>query len=338
MSSIQSNIFELTGPKELHLRSEILDFKSVTEHEIIAQTVYSAISPGTEISAFAGATPLRPGKIYPRLLGYCNVATVIHIGSKVSKFNIDDNILSFQSHRSAFKMHEDDFAILLEKGTDLKHAVTAYLFHLGYHGLLTAEARAGHNIGIIGIGTLGYAASIMSNLIGANTFAFTNQPVAIRRLEKQKIFSFKKSSEVSSEINNLTLQTGLDIVLNTSNKWEDWKLALELVNKGGTIVNIGFPGRDEPLPTFNPLDPQYVYMKNVAIKSLSHITDHLSNYYDARFNIKLNLLYILRLIKEKRLNPDDLISAEIKYPELGKLYEQYLNRKQSLLSSIIEWS
>ncbi|MDD5571826.1 MAG: zinc-binding dehydrogenase [Bacteroidales bacterium] len=333
-----SKIFELDGPKNLYLRNEEINPDQIEDDEIIAETIYSAISPGTEVAAYRGANPLREGQIYPRVLGYCNVAKIIKTGKNISQFSCGDHIFTHQSHRTLFKIKPNkELIIKLNDDINLKHAAISYLYHLGYHSLISADAKSAHNLGVVGVGTLGYSTCIMSHLLGAKTFAFSNQTDIRKRLKEKGVFCFEKSNSSTSEINNITHGAGLDIIINTSNNWDDWMLALNLVNKGGTIINLGFPGRDEPIPPFNPLDPKFVYAKNIIIKPLCCLGEFDNPYYFSRFSVKMNLLYILDLIKEGKLNPEELISQEINYKELKAQYEKYLIKNRTLFSTIINW-
>jgi threonine dehydrogenase-like Zn-dependent dehydrogenase len=130
----------------------------------------------------------------------------------------------------------------------------------------------------------------------------------------------------------------LDIIINTSNNWSDWKLALQLVRKGGVIVNLGFPGRGEPQPDFNPLDPQYVYFKSIQIKPLQYIDETNVAPEVFRFNMKRNLEYIVQNLMEGKLTTDMLISEYIPYTMLQEQYEKYLNRENQLFTSVLNWT
>lgn len=338
VSSFKAHIYTLSGPRSLYFKEEEIDSTNIKAHEFICETLYSAISPGTETGAYTGLSPLRPGNFYPRVVGYCNVAKVIFTGAEITKITEGDVILTFQSHRSLFKCAEDDFFIKIdETKIPAKTAVTAYLYHLGYHSLITGGAKQGHNVGIIGAGVLGYTSSIMSHIAGCKTFVFTNQEEAKVKLEKKNIHCFSKQASNFENVNQLTHGTGLDIVINTSNSWQDWLFALKIVNKGGTIVNLGFPGRGEPNPEFNPLDPQYVYSKNLTIKALCPITDSDIPPYDLRFNIKRNLLYIIDLIGSEIIKPQEIMTGQIHFQMLGEQYERYCNKESYMLTTIVEW-
>lgn len=71
--------------------------RALQSDQVFARTLYSAISPGTEIAAFLGCPPLRPGKLCPRVVGYCNVAEVLAIGAGVTLCRTGDTILKVSS-------------------------------------------------------------------------------------------------------------------------------------------------------------------------------------------------------------------------------------------------
>ena len=338
MNFIKAKVYKLLAPKQLSLVEEQIDIDNLESNHFIAETIFSAISPGTETAAFNGIMPLRPGNMYPRVIGYCNIAKVLIIGENIKDLNIGDFVLTFQSHRSHFLQNISEFYLKVDQ-ENAKDYVIAYLFHLGYHSLLTAEAKPGHNIGIIGAGVLGIATSIMSQISGARTFVFSNQIQTSQYFENSNmhIKSFAKIEDSIVSIQNETENVGLDIIVNTSNSWNDWSLALKATNKNGVIVNLGFPGRGEPLPLFNPLDPQYVYTKNLTIKALSPLYESEISASHIRFNVKRNLEYIFSLLKTGRIFFNQLVTSEIHYLNLKEQYVQYTSQSNHLLSTLIHW-
>ncbi|MCE7995970.1 MAG: hypothetical protein HEP71_28580 [Roseivirga sp.] len=336
MTQIVSKVYHLLGPKDLVMKSETLDTDQLREHEVIGETHYSAISPGTEYAAYIGMPPLRPGKVYPRLMGYCHVSQITHTGSQVTNLSPGDMVLTFQSHRTHVKFQDSDFFIKLP-GEHAAKLTPAYLYHLGYHALITGEARQGHNIGVIGGGTLGYTSARMSEISGAKTFLFSNIEGLKEKLRMPGCEVLKKSSEALNGVADKTHGVGLDIVINTSNLWSDWLFALQLANRGGTIVNMGFPGRGQENPDFNPLDPRYVYDKQLNIKALNNINETGLEPYEQRFNVRRNLEHIIDMILKGKLNSDNIITDTIHYTELDAQYLKYASRNHYLLSTLIQW-
>lgn len=338
MTFIKSKVFRLLAPQQLVISEEELDIDNLPENHFYAETEFSAISPGTEAAAFEGKEPLRPGKIYPRLVGYCNVAKVAKVGYKVCDLSVGDYVLTFQSHRSSFIQDCSGFYLKIDKDI-AKDATVSYLFHLGYHSILTAKAMQGHYLAVLGAGVLGVSTAIMSQIAGIKTVVFTNQQSARLFFDENQpnIKSFCKEESSFESIKSLTSGSGLDFIINTSNSWNDWRFALKAISPNGIIVNLGFPGRGEPLPNFNPLDPQYVYTKNLTIKALCPLFESDIEPSHVRFNLKRNLLNILDLLKNEKIFSSQLVSDEISYLNLKEQYIKYISKKHFMLSTIISW-
>ena len=97
----QAFVYKLTNQAVLEAQPDLDSIMSPGTDEILVETLVTAISPGTELAAWSGATPLRPvARIYPRLMGYCNVGRVIHLGSNVNGFALNDLVLTHSAHRS----------------------------------------------------------------------------------------------------------------------------------------------------------------------------------------------------------------------------------------------
>ena len=170
-----SKIYELQNSRSLALIEE--EITEPNDSELVAETVYSAISPGTELAAWKGMPPLRPSRIYPRLVGYCNVARVTKVGTQIDRIEIGDWIITHQSHRNCFKVDQRDVLVSFKDLTDEEARIisTTYLYHLGYSALLKGEYFPGHKVGVVGLGTLGYTTASLVSAFGGAPVVFTNQ-------------------------------------------------------------------------------------------------------------------------------------------------------------------
>ncbi|MCG2616068.1 zinc-binding dehydrogenase [Terrimonas sp. NA20] len=334
---IKADVYTLKAPFELIMEEQIIDPSQLGPTELIAKTVYSVVSPGTEVAAYSGASPLRPMKVYPRVVGYCNIARVEFTGTGVSSVSSGDYILTFQSHRTYFKINESECILKFDQGSPLKKLTATYLYHLGYAALLSGEAKPGYTVGIIGAGTLGYTSYELSAACGFNTVIFSAQKELVSTFKNNGIKGCLKDNEaVSSSLKNLNTD-GFDIVINTSNSWHDWLLALQIVRKSGSVINLGFPGRDQPIPDFNPLDSRYLYDKQITIKSTGHMPDLDISASDLRFTVKRNMQYLAGLITENRLDPSFIISSVSPFSELDAEYKKMLKRDGIFFTSLLEW-
>jgi D-arabinose 1-dehydrogenase-like Zn-dependent alcohol dehydrogenase len=216
MALVAAEVYELSGPGRLELKKETLNTQDMACDEIIAKTIVTVVSPGTEVAAFSGAAPLRPMKAYPRLIGYCNVAEVTHVGSSVTSVKPGDRVSTHQSHRSAFRCKVDEINAILEGDDDPVRHASLYLWHLGYYPLLRAGIQAGHNVGVVGLGTLGLCAVSMARLAGCNVYAVSDQVGSLRTaldFGASKSYSKSEAGRNTTVFTDFTDDVGLDCVV-----------------------------------------------------------------------------------------------------------------------------
>lgn len=336
---INSQIIELDRPRNIVVRNNVLDLFQMKDNEVAARTLYSAISPGTEVAAYIGDPPLRPMKIYPRVVGYCNVAEVIATGANVTQYKQGDKILTFQSHRTAFICEQESIVSLIPEGADLIEASTTYLFHLGYNALLKGDFRPGMSVAVVGLGTLGLTTLALASSFGGEVYVFSNQAIKIDmafEFGADKVFR-KSESDLKNTVRDLT-GGGIDLVISTSSSWEDWRLAVSIARKEGTICVLGFPGRTQPIPDFNPFDSQYFYDSQLRIISCGYTPQLDAPPCDIRFNMKRNCKFLLNRVINKKLPAAKLISSKVSWKEIQSVYEAMAAREPNLITSILEWA
>ena len=327
----------LKAPRDLHIKEETLDPTAVGDGEVLAETIISAISPGTELAAYTGAPPLRPGIVYPRLVGYCNVARVLACGKSVNSIAPGDRILTFSSHRSHFCIPASDVLAVLSAGVSSEDAACAYLFHLGYDAVLKSGVRPGSVVTVIGLGVLGLATVALAALAGARVFAISDHEAS-----RQKALAFG-ATECFSRAENQRLADRLgparaSVIITTSNTWADWRLALEGAGQRGTIAVLGFPGRQETAIPFNPLDSAHFYMRQLCIMAVGMSPELPDSRGFLPFNERANLQGLLGWIQTGRLRPAELISRSFPSTQLGEAYESLLRREGNPLTFLLDWS
>lgn len=335
---LDSKIVELLGPRAVHVRSEQLDLSDLKPNEIAARTVVSVVSPGTETAAFRGDPPLRPMKVYPRVVGYCNVAEVLACGRDVASVRLGDLVLTNQSHRSAFVCHRNKVLTKVSAAVAPSEAATTYLFQLGYNALVRGGVKAGQVVAIIGLGTLGLATAAVGNCLGARVIAFSNQCLDDDLLSAFGIERAFPKSDVAanSTADDPHTWPAIDVVVSTSNSWSDWQLALSLPRTDGVIAVLGFPGRGVLPPQFNPLSSQYFYDRQLSIVACG-VTPERDERNSLGFNLQNNCELLLGWIAEGRLPAGRLIAETVPWRDVGAIYERMASREPGLLTAALTW-
>lgn len=146
--------------------------------EVLTETVYTCISPGTELRTLSGGQPGAEKR--PFILGYANVGRVIAAGDGVdmplgtlvlSGTQRADAHLLWGGHvshavRSAAQM------LAVPAGVDPRDAALAKLASIAYHGLRLANARPDEKVAAVGLGPIGMISALLHHLAGADVTAF----------------------------------------------------------------------------------------------------------------------------------------------------------------------
>ena len=305
----------LTGPGALAFREEPL--AEPGPGEVLCRTLVSVISPGTELAAWLGLPPLRPGPVYPRLMGYCNVAEVVTAGPE-SGLAVGDRVLGFESHRSAF-VTKADAVWPLPDGDPTAFAAT-YLFHLGLDAVNRAEVRQDTAVAVVGLGPLGLGAVAMARLAGGIVTAVSDRPSA-------RSLAMRLGAAHAVGRNEVGDGTA-DVVVATTGGWGDWQLALRATAVRGRIAVLGFPGRGQPAPTENPLASRYFYDKQLRIEAVGMAGEQAQ---------RTGMERLIALIAEAKLDARALVSTVLPADDLAAAYAILAEQRGDAVTIALDW-
>lgn len=327
----------LTGVRELVFEDLEVDDENLGDTGLSASTACSAVSIGTEVAAYTGQPPLRPGPIYPRRVGYCNVATVGRVGRGVAGIEPGRRILTHQSHQSGFVCDQSEVLAVLDDTLDPEIAAHAYLAQLGLAALQKARFQTGETVAILGLGAIGLAAIGVVTALGGRALAFGNDATRLAKatqLGAQAGFD-SSDSALPKRVADATSGRGLDLIVTTANSWAAWKTVLVISRFQTRIAVLGFPGRSEGAPNFNPLESAHFYDKQLSIFATGQTEDAASAPVSPR--LRDNIQTILGLLANHRLDLAPLITDDVPWPELRSIYERAASHDKSLISAVLNW-
>jgi threonine dehydrogenase-like Zn-dependent dehydrogenase len=329
-----ADVIWLDSPGNIRIHREELG--DLGAHQILCKTIVTAISPGTEIAAFNGLPPLRAAACYPRLLGYCNVAEVIDVGSLARKHKIGDRVLSFTSHRSAFILDENEVLYRVAHNADPGDMATTYLFHLGYNAVLRSNIVQGSKVLVIGLGALGLTSLAMAVRSGALVYGVTNHSKPSEIARNYGALGTYTRYELEKLLLNEDCQN-FDVVISTTSCWQDWHLALKSLRQMGLIAVVGFPGRGELPPTQNPLMSEFFYMKQIRIEAVGYSPKLPDERGFCRFNERSNIEFIGDQIQLGKISPKQIISGHYDCHKIEEAYLELKHRKNSPITFLLKW-
>jgi len=332
----------LIGPRQLCFETLDLNSADVGLNQVLAVTQFTAVSIGTEKAAWLGLPGLRLGPIYPRLVGYCNAARVVAVGETVRNLAPGDRILTHQSHQSGFICDASNVLAKIPDGLSSKTACATYIGHIALSALQRGRLFAEESVAVQGLGPIGLAAIALAKDAGAYpVVAIGNDPG--RGALAASLGSDLQFDAAESDLDALVLKAtsgeGAHLVVTTVNAWSAWRMSLAMVRPFGRIAVLGFPGRGEPAPTFNPLESATFYMRQPSILSAGQAFG--SGPWgdgDAAANLRKNMSWLLGKIREGALPIDMLISHEFRWCDLAEVYERADDGDKTVVIAVLNWS
>jgi threonine dehydrogenase-like Zn-dependent dehydrogenase len=328
----------LLAPRELVFEDVTLQLPLSEPGSFLAETEVSAVSVGTELAAYVGERPLRPGPIYPRLVGYCNVARVLDVEGGAS-VRPGERVLTHRSHESAFVGKASEVLAVVPTAVSSDVASLTYLGYIGLGALRKASARAGENVAVLGLGVIGLATIAIARSMGARVIAIGNDQSRMREAIAQgaeACFAWD-DPELPTLLLNATEQRGIDVVLTTVNSWAAWRTTMGIPRIRGRIAVVGFPGRSEGAPTFNPLESSLFYDKQLSIFSSGSAFAGADGADAALAELRREMSWLVRLAATPAHPWQRLITHRFAWRDLGKVYELAAGHDRSLIGAVLDW-
>ena len=321
----------LYGAGDLRLEERPLPLTGLRDDQLYIETEVTALSTGTDLGNYEGRSAEVPGAPdYPRAVGYSNVGRIVADGRRV---------FSMKPHVSAFIAEPADLLVPVPDGVTSEQASLAYLTQLGLAALRQARYEAGENVAIVGLGVIGLATAGLARAMGAKVAAVANSGVRAEAALRVGAHVALSAEEVRGPeaLSPVFGATGADLVILTANTWKAYRLAVEVARFGGRVSVLGFPGRAQPPPDFNPLDPEWFYAKQLTLLGAGHSPRLECPPADLRFNLRRNLEYILDLMASGTLQLESLITHRLPAARMAEAYELAHRHAKELIAAVFDW-
>lgn len=216
--------------------------------EILAKTLASGISPGTERLIYQGLFPpdlamdenfpgLSEKFSYPVKYGYAAAGRVIEVGPDVDKTWLDRLVFSFQPHQTHFVSHLQEIHSL-PPGIKLEDAIFLPNMETALNLVMDGAPQIGENIAVFGQGIVGLLTTALLAQYPLNSL-ITLDPLANHRqvsLHLGATHSLDPDSPGVVETFNRLPKGGTDLSFELSGVPEALNQAIQVTGYAGRIV------------------------------------------------------------------------------------------------------
>lgn len=327
-----------TGPFQIEIRD--FELRDLKEGEVLIKTIYTGVSPGTELRVLSGK---QVGGEFPLIPGYESVGRVVKVGKGVE--GLREGMMVFSSGtrftgpynrvwggQVEYSIVREDEVVVVPEGLDPLYAVFTKTCAIALHGVKRAKVADNDKVVIVGQGLIGHLALQMSKLKGAYVIAI---------------------DMVEERLQNALL-AGADYTINPKRK-DVYKEVIEITN-GGVDVAIDVTGfastvndtanliRPRPYVTKSSKDPNPPVGRLLILGSYTdpicfnyHPTlfDHEIDVIVSRDCTYFDMLEAIDLIRNKKVNLNVINFEIFDFQSAEKGYKELMDRK--IIKAIFKW-
>ena len=242
-------------------------------------------------------------------------------------------VFANKPHQSAYIARWTELLVPVPEKVPSEQASLAYLAQLGLAALRQARYQPGEQVSVIGLGVIGLCTVAVARILGAQVTAVANSPLRAEAARRMGAHQALLAEEISTDAPGTT-----DLVVLTANSWPAYRLAVAMARTEGRVSILGFPGRGQPPPAFNPLDPSWFYGKQLSLIGAGYSPRLECEPRELRFNLRRNLLYLLERMADGALSLESIISHRRPAERMQEAYELARRHDKNLLAAIFLWS
>ncbi len=331
-------IFE--GAWQVAVREESLKVE-LGQREVLIETLYSVVSPGTELACLSGKESWFP---FPRTPGYAQVGRVAAIGSEVKEWKTGELAVNYGGHqryqvhnlenRGDFTLAVGDAAVAPELAAFTRMATIAFT------GVRVSSIELGDSVAVLGMGVVGNLAAQLAQLAGGFVVAMDAND---RRLEQARACGLAntlnpRAGDPAAELKRLSGGEGVRTVIDATGSPRAAVGALPWIAKDGELILLGSP-RGECQGDLTDL-LNYVHLAPrgcITLKGAHEWRYPLHRDPFVKHSLERNSQIVLRLLAEKRLDPRGLITHTVAPRQAPEVYAGLREKPEEYLGVVIDW-
>ncbi|MBP1992281.1 zinc-dependent alcohol dehydrogenase [Paenibacillus eucommiae] len=313
-----------------YAQAELLEVDPVGQpgpDEIVAETIYSLISPGTELSAgYLGEPP------FPKGTGYATVSKVLQAGEQVTHVKPGDQIFAMGNHRSR-QILKGAASFPLPAGLEPWKGTISRLMGVSMTTLITTYARPGDRVLVMGAGPVGYLAAHIFRNAGYEV------TVCDPDVERLKVVKASGNIEVYESVSNFDEKHRLEpfaLVLECSGHEAALLDGLRAVRRRGEVVMVGVPWKRRTDHTAHEITWE-VFHKYAVLRSgweweMPFFTDEHQHH-----SIFTNLQTAAKWLQQGKIPLEGLI-RQVSPRDAQDTYQALVNRSWQELFIVFDWT
>lgn len=310
--------------------------------QLLVRTIFSAISPGTELAIYTALDPNvfdpQAWCSYPYASGYTAVGEVVAAGPDTEPFAPGDIVYGFLGHRSFQLVSLDRFAYKPPAEFELSLVPFARFATIALTSILRSSMQIGDVCLVFGLGCVGLMAAQLARAAGATVVGV--DPVQFRRAKAAELgIDFvvpPDDAQIRQALNEAGGKQSCEIAIDAVGSSEVIDFAVPYVADYGELVIVGSP-RASYQADLTPLT-QAVHLRGVTLIGALEWLIPVDPARGTKHNYYRNTDTVLRLHAQGRIDLSALRTAVWPWHRLPEAYEALLHDKEHFIGIALDWT
>ncbi|MDD4850624.1 MAG: zinc-binding alcohol dehydrogenase [Gemmiger sp.] len=311
-----------------HVALKELPLPEMSEQDLYLQTLYSTISPGTEL-AWLNHMENTPG-VYPYYPGYSACCRVLQKGAQVEGFSVGQLVVANVPHGTHSVLPAEKCTPLPAE-VDPVEASVFRLASISLQGVRKADIQIGDDVAVLGLGAIGNYAAQIAHVAGSGAVTGFDFVPWRRALAAEcgiaQLAENGDAEEYENKFDVVLEATGVPAAINT---------ALHMVKPLGKVILLGSTrGLTDGVNFYRDVHRKGITI--VGAHEMHRAQDSRDRFSHFRSN-QQDEETIIRLLAANRITLKPLISTTVSPRDAQSIYDRLLAKKEQLLLATFDWS
>nr|WP_210367553.1 zinc-binding alcohol dehydrogenase [Bacillus sp. REN3] len=308
---------------------------------LLIKTLYTAISPGTEL------TLINVSENRQIDLGYSGVGVVEECGEEVDGYNVGDLVACYGApyvKHSEYLLVPKTLCCKVPGNVDPKEAALGGIGAIAIHALRIARLQFGERIVVAGLGIIGQLVAQIAHAAAYDVYAYDLSPERTSLLNSiPSIRLYTNMEDLSRSLTAAGDYGGADAVLLCAGGKHSilTQQSLKWVRDKGKVVIVGDIEPDFPRSDMFAKEAEILISRagGPGRYDLSYERDAVDYPYGfVRWTEGRNLGEYIRLLSEKKINVRPYVGEEVKMEEIKTAFQSLADKSSSVLTKVIRYS
>lgn len=308
---------------------------------ILVKTMYTAISPGTELTMIESSA----GKEIS--FGYSAMGVVEECGNNIKNVCEGDIVACYGApyvNHAEYLLVPKNLYAKVPVGVEPKEAALCGIGAIAIHALRTAELQFGETVVVAGLGVLGQMIAKIANAAAYRVIAYDIEKNRSEMLAgKQNIQALSTLEELRKALEDNTGENGADAVMLCAGgkRSELTGQSLQWIRDKGKVVIVGDIEPDFPRGPMFAKEAQILisraggpgrYDKSYEAEAVDY------PYGFVRWTEGRNIEEYIRLVTERRIDVSEFTREEVRLEEAPAEFEGLKNKQSTTLTKMVRFT